>query len=92
MINGKGIKILCYILMFIIWIVSVAALLFGIVGLIKELGRIYLFLLVGGIVLPFVTMVSLYPIFALANIDQNLKLLNDKMGKALGSETPPANG
>ena len=84
MINGKGIRLLCKILMTIVCILSIISLIAGICLLISEENWFYLIFIIVGIVFPLVTTVSLYPIYALANIDENLILLNKKIDRVFG--------
>lgn len=76
MINSKGIKILCYIIMGFIYVLSFLMILFGIVAMLEDKGSFYGIFVFLGFLLPITVTVSLYPIFALANIDENLDLLN----------------
>ena len=77
MISNKGIKVLCYIVMVCALLVSCVLIILGIKGMIDE-NRFSAIWMAFGIALPLVASVSLYPIFALANIDENLILLNQK--------------
>ena len=88
MINSKGIKILCYIVMGLIIAVSLFLVIFGISQLADKntSGVIWLVL---AIALPLVVTVSLYPIFALANIDENLLRLNQKVDRLLIKKDMP---
>ncbi len=87
MISDKGIRRLCYAFMVVIYIISVFFLLLGISNLLDENettnGWI---LIVFGIVLPLITTISLYPIFTLANINQNLVLLNEKVDTVIKNQ------
>ena len=92
MINGKGIRNLCYILVRFVCVISIVLLVWGISYLISEPeGRRFgWILIVISIVSPLVATVSLYPIFVLANIDDILKSLNSKMDKVLANNPPEA--
>ena len=78
MFSGKVIKSLCYIVIGVILIVSCFLLCMGILSLVDDdsLGVAWIVL---GLVLPFMTTVSMYPIFALASIDENLAEINQKI-------------
>ena len=85
MISSKGIKVLCYIAMGFAVLGSIALLVRGINGLIeKNTGSIIWIVLAG--VLPIIVTVSLYPIFALANIDENIAHLNQKVDRLLAKK------
>jgi uncharacterized membrane protein required for colicin V production len=78
MINSKGIKILCKVIMGIVYVLCGFSIVAGISSLVddEKIGILYIVL---GILLPLITTVSLYPIFALANIDENIQSLNSKI-------------
>ena len=89
MINSKGIKILCYVLMGIVWTASVMLFFGGVANVfVGNIEWYYGAMVAGGIILPIVTTVSLYPLFALANIDEHLKALNSKVDKVLKNQKP----
>ena len=77
MINSKGIKILCYIIMGCISIVSLVLIVYGINEMSDDESYVIFILL--GFILPIVFSVTLYPIFALANIDENVREINRKI-------------
>ena len=83
MISGKGIKVLCYIAMSFVFLVAVILLVFGVYGLTNK-DWFSIIWIVLGLLLPLVVSVSLYPIFALASIDENIQLLNQRV-KQIGT-------
>ena len=82
MINSNGIKILCYIIMGIAFIASIAFIVVGILGLVNNQPLSALWIL-AGICSPLITSVSLYPIFALANIEENVCQLSETLNKII---------
>ena len=78
MINGKGIRILCCILMAIVYFFSFCLLVAGIVDIIHDEGAPAI-KIIGCLLLPLITTVSLYPLFALSKIDDTLSEMNEKM-------------
>ena len=85
MINSKGIKILCYITMGVVALISLVLVISSIGELIdgNSFSIIYLLL---GFVLPLVVTVSLYPIFALANIEERVRSIDEKTNALLANE------
>lgn len=86
MIGNKGIKIFCYIMMGIVWTISGILLVFGVVRA-TDKNWYSLFFIALGLILPLVCSISLYPIFALANIDQNIYMLNKKVEEIATNNT-----
>lgn len=86
MITSKGIKILCYITMGMVYLLSIALLAVGINYLIDENSLSALFI-AAGLILPLAITVSLYPLFALANIDKNLALISKKIAAISADKT-----
>lgn len=84
MISSKGIRILCYFVMGFVIFISLILLVFGLVSLFNEekLGGV---LIVLGLLLPLIVTVSLYPIFALATIEESLSSLNAKIEQIVSS-------
>ena len=78
MISSKGIKILCYIIVGFSILISAILVLFGIQQA-TDKNQISIVLIILGVLIPLFTSISLYPIFALANIDENLHLLTNKV-------------
>ncbi len=78
MFKSKNIKALCYIVMCSICVLSVVFIILGIKEALDK-NWISIIWIIAGEILPLTTAISLYPIFALANIDDNLSLLNEKM-------------
>ena len=89
MITSKGMKTLCYIVMGLAFFAAVVLLLLGI-ALLADRNSLGIVLLVLAIILPLVTTVSLYPIFALASIDENILALNRKIDKIISIKQSPA--
>ncbi len=83
MIKAKGIRILCYTIMVFAYIAGFIGLIYGVNGLGGAYDTIYWLITVGSVLLPMIITVSLYPLFALANIETNLVLLNSKLDKML---------
>lgn len=88
MIKAKGIRILCYTIMVFAYIAGFIGLIYGVNGLGGAYDTIYWLITIGSILLPMIITVSLYPLFALANIETNLVLLNSKLDKVLRNEVP----
>lgn len=86
MIKAKGIRILCYTIMVFAYIAGFIGLIYGVNGLGGAYDTIYWLITIGSILLPMIITVSLYPLFALANIETNLVLLNSKLDKVLKNE------
>jgi len=78
MISGKGIKVLCYVIMGFVFVLSIFLIIFSIIGMIAK-NWISVIWLIVGLLLPLINTVSLYPLFVLANIDDKLSLLNKKV-------------
>ena len=80
MITSKGIKTLCYVVMGLVFVAAVILLFSGIIQLAdkNKFGFVWIVL---SIIFPLITTVSLYPIFALASIDENISMLNQKIDK-----------
>lgn len=89
MINSKGIKLLCKIIMGIVYFFGICSFIAGISSLVdgENIGILYIVL---GLLLPLMTTVSLYPIFALANIDENVHLINNKIDLLIGDQSKTA--
>ena len=83
MIKSNAIKILCYVIMIFSVLVSILFL----ITIIDLATKIEIFdptlLILFALFFPLLTSVSLYPIFALANIDENLSKLNEKLDKII---------
>lgn len=75
MISSKGIKILCYIIMALAFVASFVLLIMGVLWAIDG-SKASIAVLIIAVVFPLGVTVSLYPIFALANVDENLASLN----------------
>ena len=75
---SKFIKIYCYALMGLSTLASLALLIAGLVSLADE-GNLAWFFIILGIVLPLASIISLYPLFALSRIDENLCSLTEKV-------------
>lgn len=75
MFSSKIIKVILYVFLSISVIISLSLIIFGITseGLNRILGIII------GIVFPFVALIFVYPLLALANIDENLTTLKEKV-------------
>lgn len=82
MIKHSGIKNICYFLMAMTYFISVIALIYGL-SICFDKGNILndfgMLIVLGSILFPFAVTVALYPIFALANIDQNTEEINQKL-------------
>ena len=83
MIKAKGIRILCYTIMVFAYTAGFLGLLYGVNGLGGAFDTLYWLITIGSVLLPMIITVSLYPLFALANIETNLVLLNNKLDKIL---------
>ena len=83
MIKSNAIKILCYVIMIFSVLVSILFL----ITIIDLATKIEIFdptlLILFALFFPLLTSVSLYPIFALANIDESLSKLNEKLDKII---------
>ena len=88
MIKAKGIRILCYTIMVFAYIAGFIGLLYGVNGLGGAFDTLYWLITIGSVLLPMIITVSLYPLFALANIETNLVLLNNKLDKILKKGVP----
>lgn len=77
MFSNKWIRNICYIFSLIIDVLAIILIILGIIKLANNntLGWV---LILGGIIIPIVTIISIYPIFALANIDNNFSELISK--------------
>lgn len=82
---SKFIKIFCYITVGLVCVMSVVAIIAGI-ALGVEGNPFYWIPIVAGVVSPVVVIFSTYPMIALANIDENLQLLNSKVDEVLRNE------
>lgn len=93
---SRFIKILCYVLMAISVVVGFVLLVLGISSLIDKNSYAWLFI-IGGIALPFASIISLYPLFALSCMEEHLRSLNEKIAllsptdTSLTREIPPKN-
>lgn len=79
MINSKWMRILCYIAMGFSCLVALILLIFGLGNLADEnkvLGIVFVIL---GILLPIITSISLYPIFALSLIETNTSEMKEQL-------------
>ena len=83
MIKAKGIRILCYTIMVFAYTAGFLGLLYGVDGLGGAFDTLSWLITIGSVLLPMIITVSLYPLFALANIETNLVLLNNKLDKIL---------
>lgn len=79
MIKSKGIRILCYIAVGISYFASLCFLIAGINRLIDESFLAAIIYIILCAIIPLVTNLSLYPIFALSLIESNTASLNDKL-------------
>ena len=86
MISSKSIKLLCYIVLGLSLVPSLILVIVGINGLLDKnwFSSIWIAL---GMLIPLVASVSLYPIFALANIDENVSSLNKKVDSLISKST-----
>ena len=80
MISSKGIVVLCYILTGFVFTAAIVLFFVGIVQL-ADKSAIGGLLIAISLVLPLVVSISLYPIFALANIDVNVASINEKIDR-----------
>lgn len=80
MVNSKFIRILCYIAMAIAYLAAIALIISGVVDLVNEertlLSTAFIVL---GVLLPIITSISLYPIFALSLIETHTSDIKDKL-------------
>ena len=86
MIYSKFIKIICYIVMGIVCLAALVLLFAGVDSIFEEdlsIGR-GIGLIVVSLIIPLIALISLYPIFALANIDENLQSLKNKVDSIIG--------
>lgn len=80
MIKSKGIRILCYIAMGIVYLVSIIMLIYGLSSLAEEDSRsLGVLLIVLSIIIPIITSISMYPVFALSLIETNTSKINDNL-------------
>lgn len=80
MLKSKGIRILCYIEMGVVYVLSVILVILGIADIADEKVFLGVIFLIAGLVMPLTVSVSLYPVFALSLIESNTSSLNDKLG------------
>lgn len=89
MIKHSGIKSICHFLMAMMYFISIIILILGFSICFDEKHKLHYFgilIIIGSILLPIVVTVALYPIFALANIDQNTEEINKKLDLIINSK------
>lgn len=84
MFSSKVIKILCYVVTCFICAISIALFVVGVCQVIDK-NNFGVFFIITSLLLPFLCTVSLYPMFALANIDKNINILNEKVEEFINS-------
>ena len=92
MIIAKYIKIFCCVLMAVVLLISTALFFLGVSGL-SDGSRVAIVWFVLSAALPLIVSVALYPIFALASIDENIAKMNQKMDTLIaqgGEQSAPA--
>ena len=83
MIKSKEIKVLCYIATGISYILSLGLIAYGIYELTEEKTVQGLIKLLIGILVPLLVNISMYPIWALSQIECHTSDLNDKLEKII---------
>lgn len=78
MFSSKFIKLLCKIALFCVYAFAIFCIVYGVKNT-EDGNSVNKFFVLIGVLIPIFATISIYPLFALANIDENLSLLNEKM-------------